>query len=84
MKGKLTGSKEQDSTAGPNFASMLILSCAESCWGVPSPNPARRRKLRIVRFHLTVKLTRSAAPPFPTKSYDFAGNPNKNYANVPN
>ena len=25
---------EQDSTMGPNFALM------ESCWGVPSPNPA--------------------------------------------
>ena len=43
---------------GSQFGSKLKFGCAESCWGVPSPNPARRRKLRIVRFHLMVK-TRS-------------------------
>jgi len=33
---------EQDSTTVPKFAYPLILPLRESCWGVPSPNPALR------------------------------------------
>ena len=34
--------EEQDSTAGPNFASPAsFVSRWESCWGVPSPYPAK-------------------------------------------
>ena len=33
---------EQDSTTVPKFAYPLILPLRESCWGVPSPNPAMR------------------------------------------
>ena len=31
---------EQDSTEVPKFALRLFLPLRESCWGVPSPNPA--------------------------------------------
>ena len=33
---------EQDSTEVPKFALRLFLPLRESCWGVPSPNPAMR------------------------------------------
>ena len=34
--------EEQDSTVGPNFSVLrFILIPVESCWGVPSPNPAK-------------------------------------------
>ena len=39
-KTKRLGSVEQDSTMGPNFAYRSICPPMESCWGVPSPNPA--------------------------------------------
>ena len=70
---------EQDSTTGPNFASMLILSCAESCWGVafpkpctpsqaPYPSPCLNRQGSLTPLLLL----------FPTKSWDFVGTLMKN------
>ena len=55
---------EQDSTVVPDFAFLLILSLTESCGGVPSPNPAMRRKRRFpqLRFSENVKRYRRFSP----------------------
>ena len=39
-QGQSAAVTEQDSTEVPKFALRLFLPLRESCWGVPSPNPA--------------------------------------------
>ncbi len=41
-QGQSAAVTEQDSTEVPKFALRLFLPLRESCWGVPSPNPALR------------------------------------------
>jgi hypothetical protein len=49
--------KEQVSTTVPKSASLRFCPLRETCWGVPSPNPAcRPRGLHIVHFRASAKV----------------------------
>ena len=58
--------KEQVSTTVPKSASLRFCPSRETCWGVPSPNPAcRPRGLHIIHFRASPKVhsfRRSSSP----------------------